>query len=134
MKEMTGLEIMEVLQTLGELEWGRCRAVLHTQDLSDPPLTVWRYKKRNLQLESLIVQAVESFQGNVEWKIEFTGKNWVIAPKKLQEFQEERGYRRDVEALNALAKEEPEFGMKANLDVPVLAEKIKQTVSVFQIN
>jgi hypothetical protein len=128
MTTITGLEIIEFLQTLGELEWARCSAINYNQDLSNPPFTVWRYKKRAQELESLIVKAVKSFRGNVDWKIEFTGRNWVIAPKRLQQFQDERGYKRDVEALKVLAQEDPEFGRLANYDVPALAEKIKETL------
>lgn len=129
MTTITGFEIIDVLKTWGELEWVRCKAADGKDErLSRPPFSVWRYKQRHPELESSIVKAVESFQGNVEWEIKFTGKNWVIAPQRLHEIQEVRGYRTDGEALRALAKEDPEFGKQANYDVPALANKIKETV------
>lgn len=133
MTTITGFEIIDVLKTWGELEWVRCKAVCGKDErLSRPPFSAWRYKQRHRELESSIVKAVESFQGNVEWSITFTGKNWVIAPKRLQTIQDVRGYRTDGEALRALAKEDPEFGKQANYDVPALADKIKETVVASQ--
>ncbi|MGK7945789.1 MAG: hypothetical protein AB4058_15105 [Microcystaceae cyanobacterium] len=127
MKTITGLEILEILQQLGELEWVRCGATRgQTHKFDRPPFIAWRYKTRDLNLESLFIQAVESFQGHVEWEIKFTGKNWLIAPKFMEKFQQERGYKQDIAAMKALSVEFPEFCQKANQDVPALATKIKE--------
>ncbi|GBF82220.1 hypothetical protein [Aphanothece sacrum] len=128
MKTITGLEILEILEILGELEWVRCSATRGKADrLERSPFVVWRYKTRDINLESLLIKAVESFRGNVEWEIKFTGKNWLIAPKLLEKFQQERDYKKDVDALKAISIEFPEFCQQANEDVPALAAKIKET-------
>jgi hypothetical protein len=131
MTTITGREVMDVMQKFGELAWGKCGGINGIEDnLKYPPVIVWRFKESQPGLELTIKKAVESFKGNVEWEIQFTGRNWVIAPKRVREFQEQRGYRVDVESLSALANEEPDFGREANEDLPGLAEKIKKIINV----
>lgn len=131
MTTITGREVIEILQIFGELAWAKCGDINSQEDnLKYPPVIVWRFKESQPGLELTIKKAVESFKGNVEWEILFTSRNWVIYPKWVREFQEQRGYRVDVEALSALANEEPDFGRKANEDLPGLAKKIKNIVNV----
>ncbi|MBC6421213.1 MAG: hypothetical protein GDA43_17700 [Hormoscilla sp. SP5CHS1] len=48
------------------MEWVRCGLVNDEDELSYPPFSAWRYQQCHPELESSIVKAVESFQGNVE--------------------------------------------------------------------
>ncbi|MBP0036039.1 MAG: hypothetical protein J7524_23230 [Roseofilum sp. Belize BBD 4] len=131
MNNITGREVIEVLQEIQEIEWGKCNSIEGVEEnLYYPPIIVWRFKNSNQTIESLIVKAVESFQGNVDWEITKTRKNWVISPKKIREFQEQKKYRIYTEALSDLSEKNPEFCRQANEDVPALAQKIKE-ITIF---
>jgi hypothetical protein len=118
--------ILEVLCDLADVEWARAGPAQDWPDqLSQPPLVVWRYKAPDERLEEAIKRAVESFRGEVEWEIYLGGRNWVIAPRRLRQVQVEGGYRVDTEAMAALAHDDPGFCEKANRDVPLLALQIK---------
>lgn len=123
-------ELSEVLQFFGEFEWGRGSVIVHGEDdLTFPPFLVWRYKKKVLLLENLIVEAVNSFAGNIDWEIELSGQNWSITPRKAEEFVREHDeFRTDIEAMKAFAGKEPELGKTANQELPKLAAHIKIVV------
>jgi hypothetical protein len=123
--------LMKVLESFDEIEWGRGSIfVENEEDLAFPPFLVWRYKQKNQNLENLIVEAVNSFNGKIEWKIVFSRRNWFISPRKVEEFRQvyKGKYRTDTEARSAFAELEPNFGKMANQEVPLLAEHIKKFV------
>lgn len=131
MNYVTGTEVIEVLQELGEIEWAKCNILDKIEEnFYYPPLIVWRFKVRDRKVESWIVEAVESFKGNVDWEIKSPGKNWVICPKKVSEFQVKHHYRIYVQALSAFSGEYPSFCQKANEDLPALAQHMKRMVSL----
>lgn len=131
MSNLTGTEIIEVLQKLGEMEWGKCNIINGVEkNLYYPPIIVWRFKVRDFNLELLILKAVESFRGNVDWEITKPGRNWVISPQKVREFQEQHNFRIYVQALFAISEQYPEFCKQANEDIPALAGKIREMTSI----
>jgi hypothetical protein len=125
-----GRNIIDVLELFGEIDWYRYRPIINkNQDLKNPHLSVWRYKEKKPAIEDAIVNAVNSFQGEVEWVIEFSGRNWSIIPKVVNKFiQEHNEFRTDSEAMAAFADKSPEVGEMANKDLPDLAEHIKKFV------
>ena len=126
---VTGREVLNLLESFGEIEWARWGIVDGKEEnLKFPPVVVWRYKKRNENLERLIIDAVSSFNGNVQWEMRLSTRNWIITPKRVLQTMDKRRYKRGPEAIVALANEDPEFGEKANEDLPRLAEHIKGAV------
>jgi hypothetical protein len=137
-----GRSIRNVLELFGEIEWGRGGIILQNDDdWKYPPNVVWRYKEKDERRDQLIVDAVESFNGSIEWKISFRdrerlpGRNWWIAPKRYRDFLDELKNNRDIidatgslSAEGAFAVVEPEVGETANREIPHLAEHIKTFV------
>ena len=132
--------IYKVLKSFGEIEWGGYSPSLDSKFANEnaqksPHHTVWRWKNPDPQLDKLIVEAVNSFKGEIEWIIRFRdrkpslgGRNWIIEPKRKQEFYDEH-QSLDYHALTKLIMEkEPEIGILSNKDVPQLAKHIQQYV------
>ena len=132
--------IYQAIKSFGELEWGGFSPSLDSEfDNEDaqkiPHYTIWRWKNPNPQLDKLIIEAVNSFEGDIEWTIRFRdrksslgGRNWVIEPQKKQEFYNKH-QSLDYHSLTKLITEkEPEIGILSNKDVPKLAKHIKQYV------
>jgi hypothetical protein len=118
--------IVDVFEAAGELEWARFGGALSDgSQLESPPLVVWRFKKPKEDVENKIVDAVNSFQGNVKWTIYFGGKNWVLEPERVKQFLEAGNYRIDVDGFVDIGKLEPELVRAANHDLLALAEHIR---------
>jgi hypothetical protein len=134
MSELCG-KLMEAMKSFDEVEWGKYGPAIDDGETDPyPPVTVWRYKEKDERRDQLIVDAVESFNGSIQWKISFRdreilpGRNWYISPKKYEDFINDPtvNYGRDTKA--EFAKLHPEIGEMANKELPKLAEHIKNTV------
>jgi hypothetical protein len=100
-----------------------------------PPSVVWRYKEKDERRDQLIVDAVETFKGSIEWKISFRdrerlpGRNWWIAPKRYRDFLDTiKDDPNIIDGEGAFAAVEPEVGEAANREIPQLAEHIQKFV------
>jgi hypothetical protein len=137
-----GENLTDVLRLLGKIDWGRSGIIIReNDDWKYPPVIVWRYKDKDEKRDQLIVDAVESFNGNIQWTTTFRdrerlpGRNWLIMPKRFKEFLGELENNRGIiDAVGALDAEgafaviEPEIGEIANREIPQLAEHIKEFV------
>lgn len=113
-----GQEIINILKSFGELAWLTYTPAtkeygIHQDKTEESHYTCYRWKDPNPQLDKLIIEAVESFEGQIEWRIHSRqrthssgGINWTIEP----------------------LKKEPEIGIKSSQDLPKLAEHIKKYV------
>ncbi len=128
-------DLTDVLQSFEEFEWGRGSIYIEKdEDWQYPPVIVWRYKIRDTQLENLIVDAVESFSGNIQWAICFRdrenlpGRNWSISPQKYEDFVNDPTFNYGRYIKDEFAKLYPEVGEQANKELPELARHIKNVV------
>jgi hypothetical protein len=129
-------DLTDVLQSFAEFEWGKGSVYIEKDnDWQYPPVIVWRYKENDERRDQLIVDAVESFNGSIEWAISFRdrerlpGRNWLITPKRFKEFLIEIKDNPDIfDTKGAFAATEPEIGEAANRKIPQLAEHIKEFV------
>ena len=132
--------IYQVIKSFGDLEWGGFGPDLNSEFANEnsqktPHNTVWRWKNPDPQLDKLIVDAVDSFEGEIEWIIRFRdrksslgGRNWIIEPKRKQEFYDKH-QSLDYHALTKLIMvKEPGIGISSNKDVPKLAKHIQKYV------
>ncbi|MEO5969823.1 MAG: hypothetical protein ABIQ95_07830 [Bdellovibrionia bacterium] len=145
---ITGAEVIQVIESLGELAWNRMSTIdmtdlrtivrsmkIHGRDnfRTEPSFTSWRYKNPNPRIEQLIVEAVNTFRGKVEWVIhvkETGNRNWLIETRRCRETREAKEF--DLSKFptteSYLESIDPQFGMTAAEDVPNLAEHIKNYV------
>lgn len=127
---MTGREIIDVLERFFVLEWFRNAVSKVIEEYNYPPIIVWRYAAESMKsedikrAEEMVMTAVKTFQGNVAWVLYFSGKNWVLLPKQVKELEDSGSYRSDSEIITELGESDPDFGVSANNDLPVLAEYI----------
>jgi hypothetical protein len=115
--------VLDVLALLGEIEWARPVGSEAPETLR-PPFLAWRFKSPEPQTEAAIVRAVEMYKGQASWVIEKGERNWVIGPAEFQKFS--RGFRRDVEALQAFGQEFPSETRTALADATRLAEYLRR--------
>jgi hypothetical protein len=129
--------IITEIEKFGDVEWYKYGPNINKDDAeSNPPVIVWRYKEKDERRDQLIVDAVESFKGSIEWTIVFhdrerlPGRNWWIAPKRYKEFLDGFKHNPDVfiSARGAFAAAEPEVGEIANREIEQLAKHIKEFV------
>jgi hypothetical protein len=135
-----GDDILKVIKSFQETEWSRCSPIIKEFNLykdkeKELHHTAWRWKNPDPQLDKLIVEAVNSFEGQVEWQIRFRerkpklgGTNWIIETVKEHQFLEQYRDLELNEIKKLIAKEEPEIGILSNQDLPKLAEHIKRYV------
>ena len=132
---ITGVEVIDVFKKYGDLEWFRCKGYGEVEQLKYPPFMVWRFDPKKMTSEQIknteekILAAVKDFKGNVNWVLYLGGRNWVLMPEKVKEFNDEGKYRVDVEAHSAFAEQYPDISLKAIQDLPALAEQIKEFLS-----
>lgn len=124
------MSVIDVLSEFADVEWAR-----QSLQVPDPgsapqvPFFVWRFKNRNERLERAIAVAVSCYQGTVQWDAYVGGRNWVIAPRRLREFQAMSQYQSDSEAKLALARDDPEFCAAASADTASLAKHIRRELN-----
>jgi hypothetical protein len=137
-----GKVLYKALKSLDETEWtGGALVIQKDDDWKCPPVVSWRYKTKNERRDQLIVDAVESFNGNLKWIITFRdrerlpGRNWSIMPKRFKVFLDELKNNPGlippdafISAERAFSKIEPEIGEIANREIAQLAEHIKKFV------
>lgn len=136
-----GNEILEWLDSVLELEWGKC--VPRKLDLSIPnmprngdqsnypPFTSFRLKSDNPEFMKKLMDALESYEGEVEWTLKkhdrtpLKGTNWCIAPKVVIETQQEPNLDVDLNAQEYFQKYKPEFGLVAYRDMLGLVKHLQ---------
>jgi hypothetical protein len=75
-KIVFGNNILKILKLFCETEWSRFSPVVRENDVfedvaKNPHSTFWRWKNPDSELYKLIVEAVKSFQEEVEWSINY---------------------------------------------------------------
>lgn len=97
-----------------------------------PARLLWRYSEPSSKLAGevteIIIQTVLAFNGNVNWQVEFSGRNWILAPKDFLSFWLKSDSLREVEVLEEFVKQYPGFSIKAENDVPVLLAEIDENL------
>jgi hypothetical protein len=115
---------IEVLQEIAEIEhWTRIPA---SGASAHPPVITWRYKDPPLELAALIRRAISTFAGAIAWEFTATDRNWSLKPARISEYARERGSKGGLYAASELKTAEPEFGILANAELPLLAEHIQR--------
>jgi hypothetical protein len=131
-----GRNLTDVLRLLGEIDWGKGGIIMRNDDdWKLPPVVVWRYKDKDERRDQLIVEAVKTFNGSIEWTISFRdreklpGRNWWIEPRRFTEFMDTiKDNPNIIDGEGAFAAVEPEVGEIANQEISQLAEYIKNFV------
>ncbi|MEV1245957.1 hypothetical protein ACIBO2_45925 [Nonomuraea sp. NPDC050022] len=122
-------DVLDALRAHGTVQWARISIGRDPLDsLVRVPMISWRYADRRDFLRERILLAVGSFTGNVEWRAELSGKNWVLLPERLdREFKRApAGY---TGVLSDLKHSDQTFCLRATEDLEILLDKIKRIES-----
>ena len=119
--------IFGALSALGRIEWGRFPK-WPPEFPSKAPVIVARFDSRKKEFTDKIKYVVDSFKGNVPWRVLLPkppGRNFVIAPARLLEPLPGDESLSTWDLQNKLMTTQPSFGENANRDVPDLADHIR---------
>ena len=78
--------IILALNELGQLEWGRAHKFFDEGSQPLPPLVAARFKESEPKLVERIKEVVDSFKGNVSWRMTLPvppRRNFVIATARV---------------------------------------------------
>ena len=118
--------VLKALAAHGVVQWARISVGRDPQDsLARPPMVSWRYVEPRAQMGELIASMVRSFEGNVEWAMNLSGRNWTILPKRLQqEFAgAAEGY---TGVLSDMKSSDQDFCIRATCDLRDLMDRLKE--------
>lgn len=142
MNSKEGRELLEVIESFGELAWAKYQAkrptftisgkVPWTEDRSkNIPYTSFRFKREDSGLEEKIKEAVESYSGVVEWLIESherigfsNSRNWMVFPRIAAGETIIPG-KSSLDMVRNISTEESEFSEAAYKDLINLAAHVR---------
>ncbi|WP_089104666.1 hypothetical protein [Streptomyces hyaluromycini] len=119
-------DVLHALRVRGTVQWFRMSVGRDPLDaLVRPPMIAWRYVDPQDQVRDDLQRIVAAFEGDVEWVVDFSARNWVIMPQRLsREFaQAAEGY---VGVLTDLKCADQEFCIRATADLGALLERIRE--------
>jgi len=133
--EISGQELVDVLEGFGRLAWFKYHGLsAGKRQLYLAPTVAWRYENANPALERLIEEAVKCFRGKVDWSIGTNGKNWAISPARVEAVRSQQGLNVYADAVVQLGQEDPQFGYRANMELPFLAAHVRSYVRQRLVN
>lgn len=120
----TGREVIDVLESHGELEWFRYTRIAAASHI---PVTVWRFKSSDTSNEAeqhvitSLRETLAHFHGGTNWALFFSGRNWVLAPRQLRDLEESGQFRTDSDVIEHLLKANPSLSQIASQDLVAIA-------------
>lgn len=118
-------ELIDAIRSVTDLEFFRMPTEPSTSEL---PLLVWRYSKKEgteqliAEINAIIESAIQ--QQRVEWQFRYSGRNWVLAPKRFHELEDAGTFRLYQEILRHLESVEPDLTRLSNIDLTEIARKV----------
>lgn len=118
-------ELMDAIRAVVDLDFFRMPAESSASEL---PLLVWRYAKEKgaeqliAEINSIIESAIQRWR--VEWQFRYSGRNWVLAPKRFLELEDSGRFRLYPEILRHLETVDPDLTRRANADLAEIVGKV----------
>jgi hypothetical protein len=118
-------EIVDLLQDFGELaHWTQCPAS-EVGDLSCPPIITWRYKHPTKEVADFLQRVVDGYRGPISWEFSAVERTWTLMPSRIREYSKTHGNLGGLAVARELMEKEPDFGIGANADLPLLMQHIR---------
>jgi hypothetical protein len=124
-------EIIKTLHGIGPIiHWTMCPAEeAFGGKLACPPIITVRYQQPAEALAAFLRRAVANFQGMVAWEFSTEFPNWVLLPLRIRKYTRANKLWGGLEAARELMTKEPDFGYRANAELPRLAEHLQQQIA-----
>ncbi len=142
---MHGRELLDLIEKLGAIAWGRFEArypkfVIKGQEpwsedrSTHPPWTSFRFVDESPEIIGKLKSSVSNYKGKIEWIMYGFNKengetNWTICPKHLRDMQEVASSV-GMYTWKYMAEYEPEFGPLAYEDLLGLCVHIREQLGV----
>jgi hypothetical protein len=143
--EITGRELLGLVEQLGELEWAKfetrqptieTRFSITVEDRSThPPYASFRFKVESLDLIQRLQAAVSSYRGPISWvmsshsRAPLPSTNWIIQPK-LAADSEEKASEFGLPLWRYMKENFPTYGPACYQDLPVFVEHVRRSILV----
>ena len=134
MRCATGREVIDVLESVTDLDWFRYARADADGVTTYAPITVWRFKSPDTPPANRLIRSLrvvlDGFSGKVLWSLKFSGRNWMLLPKQAQELEDSGRFRTDCELLDHLRAEAPDLGPKALEDLVAIADGLARQLQI----
>jgi hypothetical protein len=94
------------------------------EGLARPPIITWKYKQSSDELAEVFRRALDTFPGTMAWEFSAAGPRWYLMPARISEYASEHDLGQ-LAAGRELQIQEPDFGIRANIELPRLVEHIQ---------
>lgn len=117
---------IDVLRMAGEIENWTVWLPLEAdgEDPTRPPIITWKYKQPSDELAEVFRRALDTFQGTIAWEFCAEGPKWYLMPARISEYANQHDLNH-LAAGQELRTKEPDFGIRANLDLSRLVQHIQ---------
>jgi hypothetical protein len=135
----TGREIIDVLEKVVDLEWFRYTRAEGIDPASmSVPITVWRFNstvgaEKVDQVVDTLRSVLAGFSGNVQWSLNYSGRNWVLQPTQVQQLEDAATFKTHGDLLDSLRSQDPKLGPQAHEDLRVIAGKLAHQLQVREL-
>jgi hypothetical protein len=121
-------DIVDILKAFGEITHWTVRPApeAYGGNQSYPPIITWRYKQPSRDAEAFFRRAVSSFRGTISWEFSALQPSWVLMPSRINEYAKSHGDLGGLAAALELMTIDPDFGKRANAELPLLVEHLQQ--------
>ncbi|MFD5326619.1 DUF6531 domain-containing protein [Streptomyces sp. NPDC127092] len=125
-----GRLVGETLSRLGPLRWFRLSAGRHPlYDYYQVPYVGWRFDAPRIEYLQLIEQAVRATPTAVEWSLDTTRRNWLLAPSVLLEDNETDGTPAAFDERVNLAMRDQDFCIRALGDLDAIIQTLQDLIT-----
>ena len=119
-------DIVDVLKEFGELaHWTKQPADEPHGNLNCPPIITWRYERPSREIAEFFRRVVSAYPGTMAWDFSSAERMWVLMPSRINEYSKSHGNLGGLAVAHELTLSEPEFGRRANADLPLLTAYIQ---------
>ncbi|GGP59202.1 hypothetical protein [Streptomyces abikoensis] len=89
---VTAERVLEILRHYDPVGWMKVSMGRHPlEGYLQAPFIAWRFQSPRKELQDLFEEAIRESSGRVEWVLDTSGKNWILAPSRLLAGVAERG-------------------------------------------
>lgn len=92
---------------------------------SHPPFVAWRYQQPSTQVAHFLRGAISTFPGTTPWEFVTVRPRWLLMPARIAEYAKLHRCDGGLIAAAKLKAADPEFGIRANVELGLLADFIR---------
>jgi hypothetical protein len=125
------IDIIKVLENVAELEYWTDYSPFgdDAEERTEPPIIIWRHKRPSPSLADFFRDTIGAFRGAIVWEFSATEPNWGLMPARLREYTIANNLLGELDAAAELSSSDPDFGKRANAELPLLAAHIAQAAA-----